>query len=270
MKYNYFKFYVIIISFSLFALLTRSMALSFAGCYPDGKGESKIQALEKEAADLEKLTGVRIVYKYNPLEYFSDKQRSSPILAKGTQIELDQADSVMAIVRKFLSSYSAGVLRKNLTRVCISETLEFYGKAYGGTSSYNSIYISVNRKKNPTNSFILGTLHSEFSSILQRNYAFPYDKWNDINEKTWKYPDNPLELLGSGNPYEQTEERLDRGFIVKYSEASIEQDFNMFVRYLMQDRSLVLDVASKHTRIWKKLQLVIKFYGEIDESFQFE
>ena len=112
-------------------------------------------------------------------------------------------------------------------------------------------------------------MHSEFSSILFHNYNFPKAKWAALNPKSFKYVGRGPDMLEEKNLYGQNDLLLRQGFLVKYSQASMEEDFNMIVRWLFIKPKELEIVANKYPIIKAKRDLVIKFYESIDARLAF-
>jgi hypothetical protein len=113
---------------------------------------------------------------------------------------------------------------------------------------------------------LLGIMHAEFSSILLKNYGFPSDEWQAINKPSWRYFGSGSEMLGEKGLYDQTEELLAEGFLSRYSQASLEEDFNVFADWVFTKPDRLRELASTYERIRKKYQVVIKFYKSIDPT----
>ena len=74
-------------------------------------------------------------------------------------------------------------------------------------------------------------MHSEFSTILYRRYPFPAKEWTAINGNEWAYlgyGDNH-DLMSREDLFERREDLLRKGFLNLYAQASMEEDFNMYV-----------------------------------------
>ncbi len=70
-------------------------------------------------------------------------------------------------------------------------------------------------------------------------------------------------MLGEGDLYQQNSQLLDRGFLVKYSQSTLENDFNMISRWLFTRRTQLKKIADKHLKIKNKVELTVKFYGQL-------
>lgn len=110
----------------------------------------------------------------------------------GKAVSLDSSEILRSteIVKKALLKYPVEVIKKNLDKIYIMKSLEFFGVIYGGTNTKNKVYISNNGiAAGYTNDFIERLFHEEFSSVLLANYpdAFDKDAWAEINEHDFKY-----------------------------------------------------------------------------------
>jgi hypothetical protein len=173
--------------------------------------------------------------------------------------------SLLPVVERFLSRYPKDVVKTNLSDIYLVAKLEFDGKSYGGTYSSSAIYIRIKGEFfRYSDASVQAAMHEEFSSILFRNYRFPKEAWEAINRPGWKYEGTGFEMLGREDVYDQTEELFRDGFLAKYSQSSLENDFNMFVGWAFTKPDHLRKVVSKYERIKGKYQLVIQFYKSID------
>lgn len=77
----------------------------------------------------------------------------------------------------------------------MSKELIFYGKSFGATYNRTSLYIkSQGARAGFTNEFLLGVMHSEFSSILMHNYFFSENVWKSANYSAFEYIGNGREI----------------------------------------------------------------------------
>jgi hypothetical protein len=215
--------------------------------------------------------GVRVHFEYDREKFFPEEWRKEPISARATQVDVGETLRVYPIIETFLSRYSRETLDKYLKDIYLVKRMYFYEKSYGGTNSSDAVYMTVdNAAEGYTDTWLLGSFHHEFSSIFFRDAGFPADEWTKVNDPSWKYIGSGEDIVTEQGLQEHSEERFEKGFLIRYSEASMEEDFNNFVEYLFIDRPMVLSAAAKHPRIWKKLQIVIRFYGKVDPSFSFD
>ncbi len=216
--------------------------------------------------------GVQIHFKYDREEFFPQRWLKSPISAEGKQISPKEAKRILPIIRKFLTHYPRNVITKNLTDIFLSEELVFYGKNFGGSNSKSGLYIqsqSQNAARGVSDEFLLGLLYSEFSSILYRNYQFPKAEWAAVNPNDFKYVGTGRAMLGSKNLYGQTEDLMRKGFLIKYSQSNIENDFNMITRWLFTKRKKLNELCEKYPKIKVKREIAERFYKTISKDFTF-
>jgi len=224
----------------------------------------RLKVLESEIrttiAQIKDAYGIDIHYRYDAKSFFPQEYLYLPVSAQGSQVSLKHVKSILPIIETFLSKYPREVIWKNLSDIYLLGKLEFYGRSYGGTYINSAIYI----QSQGTNDSLVGIMHAEFSSILFHNYEFPKEKWEAANESGWKYTGTGFEILGRKDSYDLSEELFSKGFLVKYSQSSLENDFNMFVQWAFLEPPILQNLASKYERINKKYQLMIQFYKSID------
>ena len=143
--------------------------------------------------------------------------------------------------------------------------MSFYGRDYGGTNSRDGIYVASDSEIDDFEKWPKEALHAEFSSILCRNYPFPWAEWASANEKGWQYIGygKDLSILDREDLDDQTEDLLSKGFLSVYAQTSREEDFNAYAAHFFERRSSLLAAASRHKRIGQKLALVSSFYERI-------
>ena len=101
--------------------------------------------------------------------------------------------------------------------------------------------------------FLIGRLHSEFSSILYRKHRFPQDQWQRINVAGFSYPRSSLEFLDQGGLYGQDNGLLNQGFVVKYAQSSLENDFNMITDWLFTRPTQLRSLGIQDARMSRQL-----------------
>ena len=214
--------------------------------------------------------GVKIHTTYEDAIYFPVIWLQAPIFATGKQIAPSELPRALFLTKNFLSQYPLEVLHKHLHTIFFLEELSFYSKKYGGTSNHQSkaIYITV-KERTHSNDYLLGLMHSEFSSILFHSYTFPTKKWESLNPASFKYVGKGRDMLGQTDLFGQNETLLKQGFLVKYSQANVENDFNQIVRWLFTKPNELTQLARQYPVIKAKILLTIQFYRSINPKFSF-
>lgn len=217
--------------------------------------------IESQVAQIYHDYGVRVLYKYDRDQYFGMKSKSPPINAQGAQIPDDEILRLLPIIKEFLGFYPKEVIAKNLKVLYLTKELILYGKSFGASYGKTGLYIrNEHKNKKYDKSFLLGTMHSEFSSILMKNYFFSETVWKGANRGDFEYIGNGKDMLGRGDSYTQTSELLSKGLICKYAQASVEEDFNMIVFWLFTKPNELKALANKYPIINSKMWMVIDFY----------
>lgn len=113
-------------------------------------------------------------------------------------------------------------------------------------------------------------MHSEFSSILMKNYFFSETVWKGANRGDFEYIGNGRDILGKNQGYNQSDELLSKGLICAYAQASVEEDFNMMVYWLFTKPNELKTLAKKYPIINSKMWMVIDFYQlSVDSRIKF-
>lgn len=220
-------------------------------------------ALKSILTNLDNEYNIKIHHKYSKSTYFPQRWHKEPINAKGGQLSDTEIKRLVPLSKKFLSRYSSECIHKNLKNIFLLSELEFYGKSYGATNSRDSVYIkSKGVKRGFTNRFLEGIMHSEFSSILLRNHKFPKLKWKQTNRDSFSYVGSGRAMLGEKDLYGTSEQLHIDGFLVKYSQSSLENDVNMYVDWIFTKPNELEKLAKKYPKIKIKKELVLKFYED--------
>lgn len=220
--------------------------------------------IEEEVQAIRASTGVEVHYLYDAATFFPADWQDDELLPRGQQVSLEEVKRTLPLIRRFLSSYPGELIRADLTDIYLVANLSFYGKNFGGTSFLSSIYINV-REEIP-DEFLLARLHSEFSSILLRKHSFPKEKWEQVNPPNFRYIGSGVAMLDQRNLYGQSGNLLSNGFIVKYAQSSLENDFNMMVDWLFTKQARLNQLCEKYPLIRKKRDLVVEFYQSLSRQ----
>lgn len=226
--------------------------------------ESKTRIIENEY-------NIKIHHNYDAKTFFPSRWLRSPISARGKHLSAQEVARTLPIIEEFLSVYPKRVLQGNLKSIYLLGELTFYGKSFGASNGNSGLYIKSREADNGfTEAFLVSRMHSEFSSILMRNYSFPTQEWKNINRANFQYVGDGVQTLDQPNQYGRTTELLSGGFIVKYAQSSIENDFNMISDWLFTRHDRLKKLADKFPRIDAKMRLAIKFYRSIDNRITFD
>lgn len=212
--------------------------------------------IQEKLSQLTDTYGVVIHYRYEQRSFFPDRLKS----ANASQEALWRIKRLIPVFEEFFSAYPVTLIRQNLSALYVAKDIRFSGKIYGGTYLNAAIYINTNAR----DSFVLGTLHSELSSILMHKYSFPSSNWTAVNIPGWSYSGTGFEMLGEKDLDSDHEERLRHGFLKRYAQSSLENDFNEFVALAFTSPRVLCELVSKYERIRKKNLLVVEFYKSID------
>jgi hypothetical protein len=227
------------------------------------RSESWTNEFRQAAVRIRAAFGVQVHFSYDAESFFVGGWRKPPCSAKGSQISLDQALLLTPTIELFLSSYPRNIIEHNLRHIYLLGEMSFYGLEYGGTYLADSIYVASNEAKGYSKTDLNGTLHHEFSSILCRNYGFPWTEWAAANEHDWRYAGSGVDLVARFDALQQTEALLKMGLLTVYSQASMEEDVNMYAEYYLGKRAELLSAASKFKRVRQKLIILNRFYKNL-------
>jgi len=175
------------------------------------------------------------------------------------------------LLSQALLKYPAKVLDDNLTKVFVLKSMTFYGLPYGGTNYGHSVYLSDDTD-NPyfTDQYIEMVFHHEFSSILMRYHPAYFDraKWISLNPPAFRYGKGGAEAILNGQSSMEIDPELaEKGFLSKYSTASLEEDVNVFAQNLFTGGREFWRLVDLNDIIGEKTRMLILFYHRINPAF---
>ncbi len=178
---------------------------------------------------------------------------------------------VINILNRAFEKYPDLVIRENLDRIYALKKMRFYGVPFGGTNVHNTLYI-CDDENNPffTDKYIEGIFHHEFSSILKRTYSWFFNsgEWEAVNPPDFKYGNGGVDAIINGEAsLKLNPDYYTQGFLTRYSQASLEEDVNVFAQNLFSGDTKFWAVVDQNTRIRRKSRLLIGFYQKIDPRF---
>jgi hypothetical protein len=225
------------------------------------------EEIKEAAINIKTAYGVDVHYHFDrkaflPPENFGPARKADWLSLSRTKVRRN----LSLVLDGFLSKYPKHVVRSNLTDLYLLGKLEFGGKRYGGTYFGPNIYINGSGPPDD----LLRILHAEFSSILFHKYDFPKREWAAISGSLYLSSDGGAGYWMVDDPSRlvQTEDLLSNGFLTKYSTTDLENDFNMFVGWAFTRPQELGKLASRHEKIRRKMELVVRFYESIDTTIE--
>ena len=245
----------------LTALCTISPSLVGATTQPD--------ELDHILSGLEAKYHVQIQWRFNPENCLPQGWKDPSLRMVAAPIHKRDAEALEPVIEQFLSAHPTAVIEQNLEHIYLLGKLSFQERDYGGTHTGKSMYIVWDRSRKYTPEFVLERLHSEFSSILRDQHAFPNGQWNEVNPAGFTYSGTGFEMLGSASIYDATETDQDNGFLVQYSKSSLENDFNIMSAWLFTRPAELDALGLQHERLQRKLTLTEAFYESLSDQYAF-
>lgn len=201
---------------------------------------------------------------------FPEPWHDAPVLARGRALPEAQSERVRAILDRALKKYPMQVLQSHLDAVYVLDELRYYGVTTSGTNSRIRVYLNIGSEKaGYTEAHIEGVFHAEFSSILLRENPEFLDEaaWEALNPPGFKYLGNGVEAVKQKKAGQRLTETLhDQGFLIEYSQSTLENDLNGFAARLFTGDPRLWTIAEKHPKIRRKLELAIEFYQHLDAT----
>lgn len=215
---------------------------------------------------------IRIQFEYSS-SIFPESWQEPPVNAWGDTISASEITRSKTIMIKALNKYPDAVLTENLNTVYFLKKMKYFGVPYGGTNSYNAVYIANDGTGSGySDLYIEQTFHHEFSSILFRKYAafLNTDDWKSANLSGFDYND-PENGVGSIRKNESSQD-IDtffckQGFLTQYALSSMENDINTIAQNLFSPSQGFWRIVNDYPLIEKKVKLLIAFYNKISPLF---
>ena len=106
---------------------------------------------------------------------FPCKWRNERINPEFTLLPPSEYARTQQVLDTALNKYPAEVLKKNLKRIHVMQSLRFFGLDFGGTYFKRDIYISNNGTENGyTTTYLEGTFHHSYLVILHSRHLLLY------------------------------------------------------------------------------------------------
>lgn len=218
-------------------------------------------------------TGIELIFVLED-GMFPQSWYQAEINAQAEALEIDEIERTIQVLNASLAKYPEKLIKNNLKRVYVLKSLEFFGTSYGGTYTSNAVFLSNKGiKRGYTDSYIEKVFHAEFSSILYNNYVvnFQEESWKSANAEGFEYGSGGMLALKTGKSSESFQNQHNElGFLNQYAQSSIENDFNSFAKNLFYPTKDFWKLTEEWPGLKAKLELIVAFYGKIDEQFDLE
>lgn len=198
----------------------------------------------------------------------------APVLANATLLDSAEFERSRNCIEIALNRYSTPVLADELKHIVMFQAIRFYGLKFGGTNSIDTVFLTNDgAAKGYTDRYITGAFHHEFSSILLRNHPDKFDQkaWDKAIPPNFQYRGNGTDAVREGTSNTSYDSSLyQQGFVSQYSQASMEEDFNMLAEGLLTGDPEMAEAARRSARIRAKLTVVVQFYKAIDPGIKID
>jgi hypothetical protein len=224
------------------------------------------QDYRRQAREIERDLGVELRVDAEAEDFIPSGWRRRPIFGRAESIDAFEAYRVVPIVRQFLDAYPAPLIERELAGIHLARRLVFYRRSYGGTNSADTIYLSCrDESEGFDESYLLGTLHAEMSSILLRNHSELFDEagFDATLPAGFSYSGTGVEVLHKRGLLELDAALLRLGFLSRYATSSRENDFNAFARWIQTRPEELRRLCEQHPLLAAKAAIVEEFFGRL-------
>jgi len=199
-----------------------------------------------------------VYYKNIPIEFGNiefDKNIADIYNIETKTIPNKKRKRKFALLKKEMDKYPEVLLRKYLKKIFYVSSLKVNGTRWGGTYTLSNKSIYFNS---------LAAFHGEISSLFYRQNLskFPKKQWLEINNS--EYTSDQFDIVGQAGILKYKEQYLVNGFLTKYGQTNLENDFNQFIRLIYYYPDKVDYLILKYDKIAEKVKLAKKFIRDIE------
>jgi len=226
-------------------------------------------SLVKKKEFLERNYGVKVITSAGT-EAIPDFWQLPPSSGKAMPAKPRAIKHMLLAIEHALKLYPIEIIKNNIKSIYVFDHLEFYGLRYAGSVFGDSLYFVSNGSSVMNIRYLETLFHHEFSSILFRKYNFPKDKWIENNPVNFSYAKSKKQVLNSIKNYSNVngnEELYKAGFLAKYGQTSIEEDFNLYSETAFSEPGRLKQLSEKYPAIRIKMEIIKQFYLGISVKF---
>jgi len=161
-----------------------------------------------------------------------------------------------------LSRYPKGFVASLIKAIFISGELWFDGKPAGGTYHHSWIIVASTTNKNKESNYeaALYGVHHKLSSFVLNKQPITGMAWGELMPQGWSAATSYAKALGVNW---SDEPDYVNGFLSKYAETSVENDFNTYAEFAFSNPAELVKLANNYPLIAKKLRLFIDAYSRL-------
>jgi hypothetical protein len=198
--------------------------------------------------------------------------------ARVTEYTAPGLNRTIELIIAQLARYPDQMLRDNVTTVIVLGSIEdANGTKGGGTylASVRCLYIvGLYPDEGWTEQAVTGAVHHELSSLILMNHRdrFPEALWLQQNPVEYRYDFGPDEggsaavAAGMGSR-ELKVDILQQGFLNRYAQSSLEDDYNETVETIMVNPGWIGQFKMHYPRVYNKMILAMRFYRDCYPEF---
>ncbi len=158
------------------------------------------------------------------------------------------------IIKKELDKYPKELLEKTVDKMYYFRSLYIDGLSCGGTRDAHNKNIYFVKSE---------SFHAELSSLffIQNKSKFPLSEWQSFNNGG--YTNNGFAVAGMIVALNYEDKYLKNGFLNRYGQTDMENDFNEFFKLIYFDDSRLEELVIEYKRIAGKVKLTKRFMKDI-------
>lgn len=227
------------------------------------------------ASEIKATWGIDVRYDGDPSGFIVYGDRIPDVWSLG---RIDAPDVVPGLkaVREALSVYPKTFLAQDanyIHPIFLVRSISIKGLEVGGLIFGTSIYIPTREMQLPYSvTFAEDTFHHEFSLLALYEGQSPKQAWAAVNPPGFVYatekdPDVAREFGHRADSRDTTDEVHEAGFMVKYAESALEEDWQTYAEQAFGHPAALIDMIGKFPRVKAKAKIFIAHYEALDPGF---
>lgn len=215
------------------------------------------QKLDARIAKIRETCGVEVHWKLNE-NFLPAPWRSK---SKGIQITLDEAERLLGQIERFLTVVPKDVSGKHLKNIYLLHTLVVEGHtvcmAHG-----QDLFMGGNM-----GAYLLWPrLFHEFSHVLHERVRLDGKLWRSQMPEGSRHVG---EKAMGGNPFSTNEDYYRKGFLMQYSQVSLEEEFAVLSDYAFTKQKELKGLMEKYPAVKNRVKLLIAYYKALSKEYDF-
>lgn len=230
-------------------------APSAGATQPDGADEARLMAeIERQVSEIKEQRGITFHWQYSPEiipVHIRDRLRAS-------QASVEQVQMMLRLTHRLLEIWPQEVT-KHINAIYAFHEIEMYG-IVGVCMEYDGgVFMTCNLPE-----YVLWPrIIHEAAHAVSRYVRLDAELWNRHLAPDARY-------IGAeatqGNPFEINEEILSRGFLEKYAQIDLDEEFAILSQYIFGAPDRIIELMNKYPAVRTRATLAINYYRALSDE----